>query len=92
MNQEEKLKKQAEVQLGRLCEEWFDKVGRDFLENEKKQILKDLKDSMPNELIAVQARYKALLSLTGRLNSIVLKKNSSAKKLQEETGGDNRGN
>lgn len=91
MNQDEKLAREKEVQIGRLCEEWFEKVGRDFLESEKKQILKELRTAIPSDLVKVQAKYNAVVDLMSRLANVTNKKNSSAKKLYNTIGGDNSG-
>lgn len=85
MNYNEKLKKEQEVRLGQLSNEWMEKIGKDFFEDETNQILKELRYAMtPNELVLVQARYKVMLDLQNRLGSIDSKKSSSARKLHEE--------
>jgi hypothetical protein len=91
MNQDEKLAREKEVQIGRLCEEWFEKVGRAFLESEKKQILKERRTAIPSDLVKVQAKYNAVVDLMSRLANVTNKKNSSAKKLYNNIGGDNSG-
>ena len=86
MNYDEKLKKEQEVRLGQLNNEWMTKIGQDFFEDETNQILKELRYAMtPNELVLVRARYKVMLDLQNRLGSIGSKMNSSAKKLRDET-------
>lgn len=86
MNYDEKLKKEQEVRLGQLNNEWMAKIGQDFFETETNQILKELRFAMtPNELVLVQARYRVMLDLQNRLGSIGSKMNSSAKKLRDET-------
>jgi chaperonin cofactor prefoldin len=84
VTQEEKLKREKEIRLGQLCEEWMDKVGKAFLQSEKEQILAALDKAMPNELPAVQARYKEVQNLMNRITNIINDKNRAARKVHDE--------
>lgn len=84
MTQEDKLKREKEIRLGQLCEEWMDKVGKAFFEKEKEQILATLDKAMPNELPLVQARYKEVQNLMNRITNIVNDKTRAVKKLHSD--------
>lgn len=84
MTQEEKLKREKEIRLGKLCEEWMDKVGKAFLQSEKEDILASLEKAMPNELPSVQARYKEVQNLMTRIANIINDKNRAARKVHED--------
>ncbi|WP_028130243.1 hypothetical protein [Selenomonas sp. AE3005] len=84
MTQEEKLKREKEIRLGQLCEEWMDKVGKAFFQSEKKDILDSLEKAMPNELPSVQARYKEVQNLMTRIANIINDKNRATRKVHED--------
>ena len=79
-----KLERQEKVQVSRYCAEWLDKMGKDFLEKEKRDILHKLEFAMPGELPGVQARYKEIIALKNRLNSIMNDGKSSERKIHKE--------
>lgn len=81
---QKKLERQHEVLLGRVCTEWMEKIGNDFFEAEKADILKSLESAMPGELVNIQARWKELQRLRNRLNSTMNKGKESERKLQNE--------
>lgn len=92
MTQEEKLKLEKEIRLGQLCEEWMEKVGKPFFQDEKEKILASLDKAMPNELPAVQARYKEIQSLAARITSIINEKNRATRKAHENRRDNSGGN
>ncbi len=84
MDYQKKLERQEQVQVGRYCAEWMEKVGNDFFESEKRDVLNALENSLPGELANVQARWQELQKFRARLNSIMNKGKESEKKLQIE--------
>lgn len=86
MNEEEKLKVAQQIQLGKLCEDWMSQVGEEFFKKEKKKVLNDLATALPSELIAVQARYLAVVNLMDKVKFIINKKNRTYKKMTKERG------
>lgn len=84
MNEERKLAREKEIQLGQLCEEWMTKVGEPFLRDEKENILNELAKAMPNDLVAVQARYKELLQLMTRITNTVNDKKRAVREMRAE--------
>ena len=85
MDYQKKLERQQEVQLGRFCSEWMEKIGNDFFESEKQDVLKALESSLPGELVNVQARWQELQKFRTRLNSIVNKGKDSERKILIES-------
>lgn len=84
MDYQKKLERQEQVQVGRYCAEWMEKVGNDFFESEKRDVLNALDTSLPGELVNVQARWQELQKFRARLNSIIYKGKESERKLQSE--------
>ena len=84
MDYQKKLERQEQVQIGRYCAEWMEKIGNDFFESEKRDVLNALATSLPGELANVQARWQELQKFRARLNSIINKGKESERKLQSE--------
>lgn len=81
---DDKLKREEQIRLGKLNEEWMEKIGKPFLENETKAILRKLDTAHPEELLSVQERYKAAIRLMKEVQFFVNKKNIIVKKMTKE--------
>lgn len=81
---DDKLKREEQIRLGKLCEEWYEKIGKPFLEDETNKILRKLDTAHPEELLAVQERYKAITRLMKDVQFFVNKKNNVLKKMTKE--------
>ena len=87
MNYEKKLKFQDDVQLGKLNEDWFAKVGDKWLKQEQEAVLKAFANTPVEKLVSLQERYRATIRLMNHLRSLSNSKDMAERKLNKALGG-----